>query len=74
MTKVPPEHSLTLGSEGALNGKNGKLAPWILIVLTVLALIGSTLAWTNSTFETKREAEFKFNVLEKKLDRILDRL
>lgn len=53
---------------------NGKTTQWILIALSILALAGGLLAWTSSTFETKESAQFKFQILEKKIDRILDYL
>ena len=51
---------------------NGKATQWILVVLALLGMMGGAVAWINGTFETKSDAAFKYEVMDKKLDQILE--
>ena len=53
---------------------NGKTSQWILVALAVLSVMGGAVAYAYSNFETKEAAIFKYSTIDKKLDRILDKL
>lgn len=53
---------------------NGRVTQWILVGVAVIAMMGSALAWTMSTFATKEEVRLRFSILEAKIDRLLDRV
>ena len=53
---------------------NGRATQWILVVLALLGMCGGAVAWMNGTFETKGDANFKYQVIEKKLDQILEEI
>ena len=60
---------------------SNKVTQWLLVVMTLLALLGGVAAAVGSQYETKEAATLKYEHLKQgiaqnshKLDRIIDRL